>query len=277
MANESQRPVILTIAGSDSGGGAGIQTDLRTINFCGGYATSAITCLTSQNPDGVTFIEAVSSKSLQSQIHAVTDFFPVVAIKTGMLFNTELMTIVSKSLQDFQGIKVVDPVMIATSGARLVDTNAMHTMLSSILPYATWITPNLPEAEVLIGHSLTHKNTPTVARELAEKFKVNVILKGGHAHSERATDYVVCEGKYYQLSLPRIAIQPRASHGTGCTLSAALATHLARESSPLMAVVKAKQMVFNALQNAVQVAPETWQMFPSALPAPEIEIEEMTP
>ncbi len=257
--------VVLTIAGSDSGGGAGIQTDLRTISALGGYATSAITCLTSQNPSGVTEIAPTPLSSIRSQIRAVLDFFPVQAIKTGMLYNTEIIEEILTHLNNYRGVITVDPVMISTSGARLISEDAIQCVTQKLLPRATWITPNIPEAETLLNRKITTLNdAKNAAIELGKRYQNFVLLKGGHLTHDYATDFVFINHKLYQLQMPWIEIQPFASHGTGCTLASALTTLSAQHpDSPLENVITAKKFVFGALQNAQKIREGVYQMYPN--------------
>lgn len=243
--------VALTIAGSDSGGGAGIQADLKTFTAMGVFGTSAITCITAQNPDAVTGIEAVSAKLITAQIKAVTGGFPVSATKTGMLFSTTVIRAVARSLRQVEcGPLVVDPVMVSTSGSRLLRQDAMEALCREILPQATAITPNLNEAEILAGCRIRSlKELQTACRAIAMRFGTACIAKGGHLAGGKVVD-VLCTGSddLTLYTAPRVRI--RGTHGTGCTFSAALTAALAVGEPLHEAVALAKQFVTHALRTA---------------------------
>jgi hydroxymethylpyrimidine kinase/phosphomethylpyrimidine kinase len=259
-------PVALTIAGSDSGGGAGIQADLKTFTAMGVFGTSAITCITAQNPDAVTGIEAVSPKLIAAQIKAVTGGFPVAATKTGMLFSTTVIQAVAKTLRNTEcGPLVVDPVMVSTSGSRLLRQEAMKTLFREILPLATVITPNLNETEILAGCRIRSlKDLQTACRVIASRFGVACVAKGGHLAGAQVVD-VLCTGDddLTLYTAPRVKI--RSTHGTGCTFSAALTAALALDEPLHEAVACAKQFVTNALQSA-RPAGKHWPLAFYSLP-----------
>ncbi|MEI6355775.1 MAG: bifunctional hydroxymethylpyrimidine kinase/phosphomethylpyrimidine kinase [Verrucomicrobiota bacterium] len=221
-------PVALTIAGSDSGGGAGVQADLKTFTAMGVFGTSALTCITAQNPDAVTGIEAVSPKLIAAQIKAVQAGFPVAATKTGMVFSDSVIRAVVRCLrQSLTGPLVVDPVMVSTSGARLLRRNAMDAMLNGLLPLATVLTPNRDEAEILAGGQIrTLQQLQKAARVIARRFNTACLAKGGHLAGTEVVD-VLCTGDddLTLYTAPRVRI--RGTHGTGCTFSAALTAALA--------------------------------------------------
>ena len=245
-------PVVLTIAGSDSGGGAGIQADLKTFTAMGVFGTSAITCITAQNPDAVTGIEAVSSRLIAAQIRAVATGFPVAATKTGMLFLAPVIRTVAKVLQEVgNGPLVVDPVMVATSGARLLRQDAMDALCRLILPAATVITPNLNEAEILAGCRIrTLPQLQQAARIIAARFGTACVAKGGHLGGGTVVD-VLCTGDDNMTLFKAPRVRTRGTHGTGCTFSAALAAALARGEPLHEAVALAKHFVTGALEQAV--------------------------
>lgn len=245
-----EQPVVLTIAGSDSGGGAGIQADLKTFTMLGVFGTSAITCLTAQNPDGVFGIEPASPDMVRKQIRAVCDGFPVAAVKTGMLYSADLIEAVVDALKEFRfaGL-VVDPVMVSTSGARLLRQDAVQALVELVAPLATVLTPNLPEASILLGRPLENEaDQLRAARELAERFGTAVVVKGGHSKGPEAADVLIREGVEYWFRLPRF--EAAQTHGTGCTFSAALAAHIALGRSVVEAVGEAKCFVSRALMHA---------------------------
>ncbi len=237
----------LTIAGSDSGGGAGIQADLKTFTAMKVFGTSAITCLTAQNPDWVSGIEAVSPAMVTKQIRAVTDGFPVAAAKTGMLFSSPLIRAVARELKRGPSFPlVVDPVMVATSGARLLREDAMQALCTILLPMAAVITPNLQEAEILADRRIRTLNDLTQAAcRISRRFSTACIAKGGHLEGNRVVDVLCVDGEITLYTLPRARVA--GTHGTGCTFSAALTAALATGNDLHEAVAIAKAFVTNAL------------------------------
>ena len=262
--NPERIPVALTVAGSDSGGGAGIQADLRTFSALGVFGTSAITAVTSQNPGAVSRVDALPPDAVAEQIRTVMDVIDVRAVKTGMLLSAEIIRTVANCLKQVQLPLVVDPVMISTSGTKLMQDDALESMMTDLLPLATWITPNIPEAELLCGKKLsTPSDLAGVALELHEKFKCNVILKSGHLTCvDRMADIVCCEGKLYSLSSPVAVIRGNASHGTGCTLSAAIAALLATGKSWQESLTEAKAFVYGSLLESRPLNGTLFQMYP---------------
>ncbi len=236
----------LTIAGSDSSGGAGIQADIKTMTCNGIYAMSAITALTAQNTTGVTKIMEVSPDFLKEQIKdVVEDIFPD-AVKTGMVSSSELIKTISESIKEFN-LKniVVDPVMVATSGAKLISDNAIETLKNELLPLATVITPNIPEAEVLCDSKITsEKDMENAAKSINEKFGCAVLLKGGHNLND-ANDFLF-DGKIGTWFYGKRINNPN-THGTGCTLSSAIASNLAKGYPLKKSVKNAKDYLSNAL------------------------------
>ncbi len=247
-------PVALTIAGSDSGGGAGIQTDLKTFMASSVFGTSAITCVTAQNPDGVSGIESISPEMVQMQIKAVAEGFPVAATKTGMLYSGDIVCAIAKMVNDYSlGTLVVDPVMIATSGADLLSDDALYALCAELIPLADIITPNLPEAEILCGYEINTKDDLIAsAKEIGDKFGVACIAKGGHLDigSEEVLDVLYHNGEIEVIASP--LIDAKETHGTGCTFAAAVTAQLALGESLTMAFKKAKSFVAAALENSWQ-------------------------
>lgn len=240
-------PCALTIAGSDSGGGAGVQADLKTLAALGVHGLSAITCLTAQNPDGVRGVQATRPALLELQLQAVSDGFPIRAIKTGMLYSRPLIDVVVRFAATRRGIPlVVDPVMIATSGARLLNPSAMSALTRGLLPLATLITPNLPETAALLGWKPRNlEEQRRAARELHERHRCAVVVKGGHAKGVEAAD-IFFDGRT-ELLLTAPYLRGIKTHGTGCTFSAAVTAGLARGRSLVDAVTAAKQFVSQAI------------------------------
>lgn len=243
-------PVALTIAGSDSGGGAGIQADLKTFTAMEVFGTSAITCITAQNPEAVTGIEAVSTRLIAAQIKAVTSGFPVSATKTGMLFSAGIIHAVAKAVKTLPcGPLVVDPVMVSTSGARLLQQDAMQTLFGELLPLATVITPNLNEAEILAGCTIRSvKELQKAALVISRRFGTACVAKGGHLAGNKVVDVLALGGELTLYTAPRVRL--RGTHGTGCTFSAALTAALAKGEELHEAVAIAKSYVTRALSQA---------------------------
>lgn len=246
-------PVVLTIAGSDSGGGAGIQADLKTISALGGFGTSALTCVTAQNPDAVTGIAALDPAMVALQIRAVCSSFPVGAAKTGMLYSAEIIhAVAAADVQEGIAVLVVDPVMVATSGARLLLDDAVAALCEALIPQARVITPNLHEAEILCGHAIrTVEELRGAAREIGQRFDVACVAKGGHLPGREVVDVLYDSGEEHLFHGPRLLTA--SSHGAGCSFSAALATLLARGELLPQAVEGAKRYVAEALRTAVSV------------------------
>lgn len=244
-------PVALTIAGSDSGGGAGIQADLKTFSALGVYGTSAITAVTAQNTVGVQAVEILSPDIVSQQIQSVTSDLPVAAAKTGMLANAQIIEAVRRSIKDCGLHKlVVDTVMVSKSGHRLLAPEAEEAMRTVLLPVAYLITPNLPEAEVLTGLRIDDRVTMrTAAQKLHAMGAVNVLIKGGHLSGQDSPD-ILFDGKdFHEFTAPRVVTQ--STHGTGCTLSAAITAFLALGKNLPEAIDAAKQYLTGALKNAI--------------------------
>lgn len=242
--------IALTIAGSDSSGGAGIQADLKTFSAFGVYGASALTALTAQNTHGVQGVHAVPAAFIVAQIDAVLGDLDVGAIKTGMLASSEIVEVVTKRLEASPLIPlVVDPVMVATSGDALLDPAAIDILRKRLLPRAFLITPNLPEAAKLLG-TIEAKSEGEMAEQARAILAFGcraVLLKGGHGEGPEALDLLVQrDGSVVRFVRPRVAT--RATHGTGCTLSAAITALLAGGVKLEDAIARAKTYVWNALQ-----------------------------
>lgn len=237
----------LTIAGSDSSGGAGIQADLKTMLANHVYGMSAITALTAQNTTGVTDIMEVTPEFLAEQLDSIfTDIRPD-AVKTGMVSSSQLIEIIADKLREYEAVNiVVDPVMVATSGAKLICDDAMETLKKKLLTLATVITPNIPEGEVLTGMKITSKeDMVTAAEKISNTYGCSVLLKGGHSLND-ANDLLVEPGKEPVWFKGR-RIANTNTHGTGCTLSSAIASNLAKGKSLEEAVKGAKNYISGAL------------------------------
>lgn len=246
-------PVALTIAGSDSGGGAGIQADLRTFAFHCVHGTSALTCITAQNTLGVNRVDALSGAAVIAQIEAVLDDIGSDAIKTGMLLNQEIIWAVADTLQAVSPCPplVVDPVMVSRTGAQLIDDGAISALTTQLLPLATIVTPNRYEAQLLSGLTLTTlADMEAAAQSIYQLGPRAVLVKGGGmADPLRGVD-VWFDGKEVVV-LATETVDTLHTHGTGCTLSAAIAAHLALGSAPRLAVEAAKDYVTLALKHAL--------------------------
>ncbi len=237
---------VLTIAGSDSSGGAGIQADLKTMLANGVYGMSAITALTAQNTTGVTAISEVTPEFLGQQIDAVfTDIFPD-AVKTGMVANAGLIEVIAERLSFYKATNiVVDPVMIATSGSKLISEEAIDVLKEKLLPIATVVTPNIPEAEVLSGMKISDRADMEKAADFINKtYGCSVLLKGGHSIND-AND-LLCENGGMRW-FEGVRIDNPNTHGTGCTLSSAIASNLAKGYNPMQSVRLAKEYISGAL------------------------------
>ena len=242
-------PVALTIAGSDSGGGAGIQADLKTFAVFGVHGASAIACLTAQNPARVLAIEACRPRMLRQQLEAVFQEMPPSAIKTGMLFSARNVSVVADFLKDKKAPLVVDPVMIATSGARLLGSPALKVITEKLLPLATLVTPNVSEAEVLSRRKISAiEDMDDAARGIHSEFGCAVLVKGGHLRSGRATD-IFYDGKS-RLTLSAPFVTGVRTHGTGCVYSAAICAALALGQDLPQAVRTGKEYVTRAIQRS---------------------------
>ncbi|MFQ5345026.1 MAG: bifunctional hydroxymethylpyrimidine kinase/phosphomethylpyrimidine kinase [Mariprofundus sp.] len=221
------RPVCLTIGGSDSCGGAGVQADLRVFDAMGVHGCSAITALTAQNPLAVTRIEPVSLAQLDAEIHTVFDYYDVAVVKTGMLVKAEYIALISALLSRLhRGALVVDPVLVSSSGKPLLDAGAIGTLTDALLPMATLMTPNFDEADALLGGRVD----PSAAtlKAMVDRFRCAVLLTGGHGEGDLITDQL-CDnnGVLHDFEHARQAWNRDQSHGTGCRLASAISANLA--------------------------------------------------
>ncbi len=246
----------LTIAGSDSGGGAGIQADIKTFSACGVYGASVITAVTAQNLEGVRAIQAVRPVMVEQQLLAVLEGYPVRAVKTGMLFSREIIEVVAGVMGSYPQIPlVIDPVFAATSGSRLIKPRAIRTLCERLFPLAALVTPNVAEAEFLCTGMIRSLADLREAGDLLyDYYGVPFLMKGGHLPGA-AVDLLVDErgGKCYKAGLVRHV----NSHGSGCTLSAAIAAHLARGCNLRAAVAAAKSFISASLAQAHPLRPGT--------------------
>ena len=245
----------LTIAGSDSGGGAGIQADLRTFAFHCVHGSSAITCITAQNTLGVQRVDAMSPEAVIAQIQSVVEDIGVQAAKTGMLFNREIIAAVSQQVKKLQiNNLVVDPVMVSRSGVQLLDDDAVNSLRETLIPQAAIVTPNRYEAQILSGLEIKSlADMRLAAQMIREKIGVKAVLvKGGGMKGEVRGLDVFFDGKNLE-TLKTVLVDTANTHGTGCTLSAAIAANLARGNDLLAAVLQAKEYVTTALCYALDI------------------------
>ena len=247
-------PCALTVAGSDSGGGAGIQADLNTFAALGVHGTSVLTCLTAQNPRAVLGIQAARPDMVRAQLEAVFSGFPLRACKTGMLYDGGIIREVAAFFRgQRQCALVVDPVMVATSGALLLKRSAIRMLVQELLPRASLITPNLPEAERLTGLRITEpEDLRAAARALVEQFGGAALVKGGHLEGTKEAIDLYYDGRE-ELMLAAPRVRRVQTHGTGCTFSAAITAYLARGYGLSDAVVQAKTFLTRAILGYHQV------------------------
>jgi hydroxymethylpyrimidine/phosphomethylpyrimidine kinase len=240
----------LTIAGSDCSGGAGIQADLKTFAANGCYGMSVITALTAQNTQGVTGIHPVPVDFVAQQLDAVLADLGADAVKIGMLFSPELIETVARKLQEYRISRIVlDPVMVAQSGDKLLRDDAVEALKTHLIPMAEIVTPNLPEAEVLLGRKISALDEMSgAATDLAQLGCRNVLVKGGHLEGEASDDCLYLATEKRLVRLPGARIETRNNHGTGCTLSSAIAAFLARDFEMEEAVRRAKAYVAATIQ-----------------------------
>lgn len=245
----------LTIAGSDSGGGAGIQADLKTFQELGVFGTSALTAITAQNTLGVHAVQPVDAGIVAAQIQAVLDDLPVKAIKTGMLFSAEIIQSVAHELRAYSAIPlVIDPVMIAKGGASLLQNEAVAALKDQLLPAATLITPNIPEAEALTGQLIRSEHDMVLAANtLLSMGSSAVLLKGGHREDVPYAEdlFLTANGEHFLMRSKRI--ETRHTHGTGCTFAAAITAELAKGHSLEKAVVTAKHFIQLAIEDGIEL------------------------
>jgi len=241
-------PVALTIAGSDSSAGAGVQADLKTFSALGVYGLTAVTCVVAETPGKVSRIEPVSGKIVREQIAVLSRNFPIAAAKTGLLCSAEIVEVVARAIVDLSADSakrfplVIDPVIVATSGDRLLEPRAIELYERELFPLATLLTPNLNEAEKLLGEPIRHLQAMRNAgKEMQRKYGVSILLKGGHLIGDDAADLLFAGDKISEFSAP--FVDDVATHGTGCTYSAAITAGLASGLSLESAIRRAKEFV----------------------------------
>lgn len=249
MISANEYPCVLTIAGSDSSGGAGIQADIKAISATGCYAASVITALTAQNTLGVQAVQAISPEFIAKQMESVLCDLRIRAIKIGMLFDADIIRIVAKKLQEFQIKNVVlDPVMIAKSGDELLKPEAIFALKSELLSKCYLITPNLDEAEKLLGTSIKNREEmAAAATKLGQQYQTNVLVKGGHLSVDDAADVLFLQQNNSLHWFQSTRVETKNTHGTGCTFSAAIASFLAQKYDLYEAISAAKNYLNEAI------------------------------
>jgi hydroxymethylpyrimidine/phosphomethylpyrimidine kinase len=240
---------VLTIAGSDSSGGAGIQADIKVISALGCYAASVITALTAQNTLGVQSIEKTSPAFVAEQLHSVFSDIVFDAVKIGMVHNVETIGVIAEAIKQFKPKNIViDPVMISKNGCSLLERNTLACIQNRLLPYAHLITPNIQEAEYILDTKITHfHDMENAAIQLGKKFKTNILVKGGHLHHALSSDVLHQYNKNQLDWFREDRINTSNTHGTGCTYSSAIAANLAHGKNLLDAIIAAKSYVSLAI------------------------------
>jgi len=240
----------LTIAGSDSGGGAGIQADLKAFSANGVYGMSAITAITAQNTRGVQAIHPIPVDIIRRQITSVMEDIGTDVVKTGMLHSSDVINTIRDALREYPAPHlVVDPVMVATSGDKLLEDEAIQTLIGVMLPMASLITPNLPEAEIILNRSIESPGqAKQAAKDLAGTGAKGILLKSGHARGKELTDLLYLPGEDEMIEIPNQRIETRNTHGTGCTLASAIAAWLARGLPLRQATEKGLEYTHQAIE-----------------------------
>ena len=243
-----RHPVILSIAGSDCSGGAGIQADIKTISALGGYAASAITAITIQNTLGVRAVQSIAPDIVRGQIEAVMDDLQPVAIKIGMINDIQIVRVISDCLQKYSPAYVVyDPVMVSTSGKKLMTDEAIEEIKKELLPLVTLITPNIDEAMVLTGNSIQNtQDMLAAAKQLSIDYQTHILIKGGHLEGDKMCDLLYSPDHTYYIYEEK-KIETKNLHGTGCTLSSAIASYQAKGYSMKESIRHAKEYITHAI------------------------------
>ncbi len=251
------KPKALTIAGSDSGGGAGIQADLKTFASLGVWGSSAIVAITAQNSKEVTAVQNTELEVISKQVEAVVTDIGADAVKVGMLANKEIIACVAENIQKHNLKNIVlDPVMIAASGAKLLEDEAIETLKTKLFPLADIVTPNIPEAEVLVGFDIkTPEEMKKAAIDIHKLGCKSVLLKGGHLEGDKVSDLFYDREEFTEIQNKKL---DKEGHGTGCTLSSAIAAHLAKGNTMKESVKKSVEYVHYALENGFKVGSQNY-------------------
>ncbi len=261
--NDEFYPVALTIAGSDSSGGAGIQADLRTFAAYGVYGTSIITAITAQSHCEVRKVEELSEEIIEAQFASIFETLPVKVVKTGMLANEKIVAILAKYLKKYRVSLIVDPVITSTSGKQLLSDKGIELLKKDIFQKCDWITPNIPEAELLLNRKIANiADIKQSALEISNLYKCGCVLKGGHAKNEskEVIDIIAFNNKLLQLSTPKVATS--ATHGTGCTFASAIAAGFAIDYDWKESLKMAKSFTFGSILDSVELSNECQAMYP---------------
>ncbi|ACB86047.1 bifunctional hydroxymethylpyrimidine kinase/phosphomethylpyrimidine kinase [Natranaerobius thermophilus] len=270
----SKTKVVMTIAGSDSGGGAGIQADLKTFQSIGVFGTTVLTGVTAQNTAGVQNAVHLESSLVAEQFKSVAEDMEISAVKTGMLSNAQIIETVSDNLASFSTKPwiVIDPVLAATSGDLLLERQAVSTLLEKLIPISDIITPNIPEAEILTGINIDHsKDLQKAAHKLKEAGAKSVLIKGGHT-SGNATDHFFWEDEYHTFSAERVGVG--SLHGTGCTLGSAICAYLSKTDDLLTSIKLAKKYVTQAINNSFTIGEGSKVLLHSSIGDEEVQEKE---
>ena len=248
---KSSPPCVVTIAGTDPSGGAGIQADIKAISATGSYAASIVTALVAQNTCGVQSILDIPPSFVTQQIDSVFSDLDIRAVKIGMLHNEKIIDVVARAMSQLKPKHVVfDPVMVAKNGCSLLDPSTIDFLKQRLMPHVTLITPNLHEAERLLGNSITTlPEMALAASTLGKQFNIDVLVKGGHLNEAQSSDVLYCHTNEKEHWFHANRIDTKNTHGTGCTLSSAIASYLAQEYALSDAVDAAKQYLTNAIQS----------------------------
>jgi len=242
---------VLAIAGTDPSGGAGIQADIKSISATGSYAASIITAVVAQNTQGVQSVFEIPAEFVEQQFHSILSDLELHAVKIGMLKNKSIINVVASAIHRLQGIPIVlDPVMVAKNGSGLINLGDVHYLIETLFPLVNLITPNLHEAQIILGKSIQSEiEMEHAAKEIASRFKINVLVKGGHLHSLQSSDVLYSQQSeaFHWYHAPRILTQN--THGTGCTLSSAIASYLAQDHSLIDAIHLAKNYLSKAIKS----------------------------
>ena len=268
-------PVCLSVAGSDSSGGAGIQADLKTFAYFKTFGVTIITAVTAQNPFEVSAIYPISTSGIFSQFRALATKIEINAIKTGMLYSSE---IIEGLVDEFRTLPkncpiIVDPVMVATSGSQLMKGQIKDSFQNRLAPRATLITPNIPEAEFLTGSPLSsHEEVIRTAQDMSQHYQTKILIKGGHHCSTTVTDVYIDGATTYELKTP--CVNALTTHGTGCILSSAITANLALGKDLLDALITSKAFIYYSLKNCVNIGDNTFAIgFPDTIDTSIVEVE----
>ena len=251
--------ICLTIAGSDSAGEAGIQADLQTFNHFETIGLSAITAATAQNPKQVLSLNPLSEQALSDQLQACSQHFQIDCVKTGLIASPQQVKIISNFIKKHKLKLVIDPLIATSSGKKILNDVALSYFQKELLPQATFICPNIPEASTLSTVNITDESTLlTAGRQLKKQYQSNIIIKGGHSLESPGTDYLFTSEQDYKISTK--AVEIKSSHGTGCRISSAIAAKIAQGANPLDSFLSAKEYVLNCLLSPIVSKNEQWLM-----------------